>query len=531
MGIQHANKLIMECLLGSKALCKQTIIRTLQYQSNENPINVCIDGSLFIFSGCIEENKIYSYNDESMHTDTRFCEDRIAKTVYLSLRTLINKFDCMFRVNKYIFYVDGLKPALKKHTMTNRKIKSLFSPKLAIVKLSKLLHENMPNVQVVRLLRGEAEHEFFRCRDTSRATILITEDTDLYHIAYGYTKQSVYDNCYMYKRKQDEYLDLTLFKSLLNMPKLLFAMIMFLKGSDFTEPLFTDTMGKCILSLYKPSNMQQYPPELLTLMNEIRLVCKPYEECERMIQTMYTTQNNYGVLEMPPIEQYYKKNCVATIGYMSDDDETLINNSIKLKKKIECNKCQTNSPNNDSDSSLSWCEEHENDMIGLSRIRSRTSRKYSDSSSSSDDSFESNDNALTDYTIPSIYDEDDVKKLFILVIRLFNWLSDNKQLLATTIPTGRTITANSRISFRWNAQNTSLAKQSQNMSLEAVKCNNLDYITQVYWSVNYSLLGCRYKEYLNSMIRYTIIDAHEMYNHILGSKRFLNEQMTINTIV
>lgn len=540
MGIQHANKLITECLLGSKALCKQSIIRTLIYQSNEKPINVVIDGSLFIFSGCIEENKIYTYNDESMHTDTRFCEDRIAKTVYLSLRTLINKFDSMFRVNKYIFYVDGLKPALKKHTMTTRKIKSLFSPKLAIVKLSKLLHKNMPNVEVVRLLRGEAEHEFFRCRDTTRANILVTEDTDLYHIAYGYTKQSVYDNCYMYKRKQDDYLDLYLFKSLLNMPKLLFSILLFMKGSDFTEPLLTDTMVKCMLSLYKPSNMQQYPPELLALLHELNAVCKPYEECEKMVQTMYATHINYGVSKMPPIEQYYKKNCTATINYMSDDadDEDSAKNSDNTKKskrnkhkrKAVCNNCYTNE-NDDSDDSLSWCTTHENDMIAMSRIASKSDRKNSNSSSSSDDSFDDNYSINTDYLIPSIYEESDVKKLSILIVRLFNWLTENKQLLATTIPVGRTITANSRITFRWNTQNTSLAKQSQNMNIEAVKSNNLSYISQLFWSVNYSLLGCRYTEYLNSDIKYTIIDACEMYNHILGVKRFLNDQMALDIVV
>ena len=69
------------------------------------------------------------------------------------------------------------------------------------------------------------------------------------------------------------------------------------------------------------------------------------------------------------------------------------------------------------------------------------------------------------------------------------------------------------------------------MNIEAVKSNNLSYISQLFWSVNYSLLGCRYTEYLNSDIKYTIIDACEMYNHILGVKRFLNDQMALDIVV
>ncbi|CAD6222446.1 GSCOCT00014060001.2-RA-CDS [Cotesia congregata] len=160
------------------------------------------------------------------------------------LTTVLNQleFEFKFNVKRIKIYFDGTPPAYKKNSQNYR-------PRLAraIESWGRELMFNDKRIQVVRLQHGEAESECFFQRNGKLASIIITNDTDIYHIVYRYQRLTVNDNVYFYIIDKKELFDASLFETILN--KNAFKLLIFLRGSDYNDPLFTPQMVKSILDL------------------------------------------------------------------------------------------------------------------------------------------------------------------------------------------------------------------------------------------------------------------------------------------
>ena len=139
------------------------------------------------------------------------------------------------------------------------------------------------------LILGESENESFQRRDVNHPTLILTEDSDIFHIAYNYIKQSECDIVFI----GTKYLKVLYDMSNLNfeMPRLAFLILMMLKGSDFTDKIFTDSMCEAIAKIWTRSNINtKYRLDICSKYKEINKISKEYYSKEKQIQIKNTSR-------------------------------------------------------------------------------------------------------------------------------------------------------------------------------------------------------------------------------------------------
>lgn len=100
------------------------------------------------------------------------------------------------------------------------------------------------NYEITDLHRGEAEHEIVLSRDVSFPTIIVSTDTDLYHLVHGFVPLAPTD--YLFQLKLEKHIiDLSDIQHTKRIPALfkkshlLFTIVLMMRGSDYTFPLIT----------------------------------------------------------------------------------------------------------------------------------------------------------------------------------------------------------------------------------------------------------------------------------------------------
>lgn len=228
MGILYFNKI-------AKAFFKQCLAAD---SPTKAPYNLSFDGSLFLFSGL---RKCTYGNSQAPEV--------IAENAFAYILNCAQQYESAKNI---FFYIDGIKPSNKIHTQIARATHINFDRVAAMAKLVEIISERCPRIEIVRLQRGESEHEFFTRRDRTVANILLTSDTDLFHIAYDYSPESPADLAYFLKKGANESYPLStlLEGSTTKMPKLVFSLLAFLLGSDYTPSSFTLSMVQSIFCLF-----------------------------------------------------------------------------------------------------------------------------------------------------------------------------------------------------------------------------------------------------------------------------------------
>lgn len=227
----------------------QGSIESLQDLDIFDSINIYIDGNFFLFTGYVES----SMNEERLIGEAACqCVERLLDRISTVLSS---------RVNECKIYFDGERPEIKVIRRDRNNGKTTFSISEALKYFRFCLEQvnGLPfNVELVNLLYGESEHEMFQRRDARHPSLLLSDDSDLFHITFNYEKLHTRDIVILGNKKLNRFYrmdnDFHLYD---DMPRLVFSSLMFLKGSDFTHPTFTPTMSSTFVRVWKdPPNWQ-----------------------------------------------------------------------------------------------------------------------------------------------------------------------------------------------------------------------------------------------------------------------------------
>ncbi|UOT91777.1 FEN-1 [Aratus pisonii nudivirus] len=217
----------------------------LKILTSNTPVDIYIDGSFYLYTGLIDKN----LNSDGVTYNCEMAADTVCVLIY----NIINKIKKLKIIigDVYVFF-DGVKPKSKQKTMQIRNDKKqnkdeLFKIKNLIIKMF-----NDQKYVMCNLVLGEAEHDMFTFRNTIRPSIMLTDDSDVFHIAYNYNSRTFNDYTFIATKHLNFTCNLqNLVKKLNNVPKLIFVLLCALKGSDFTCHTFTTSMFKVILSEFK----------------------------------------------------------------------------------------------------------------------------------------------------------------------------------------------------------------------------------------------------------------------------------------
>lgn len=273
MGIQKAYDLIEHMVLQEKRTLDKRraqciALDKIKQNCNEfDDINVYVDGNLFLFSGNIDRNDA---NEEAIGDDA--CKYLIHLLYRIS--TIVN-------INRILIYFDGERPNIKSTVSKIRKTFVKFNINDALNHFIINIINSKENVEIINLHFGESEHEMFVRRDVSRPSLLLSDDSDLFHITFGYEKISTQDIVMIAGRKLERFYRMDSdFLRFSDMPRLVFATLMFLKGSDFTSNTITSTMSVTFIKQWlKPSNEEcrlvklaliKYCEQFINVENKIR---------------------------------------------------------------------------------------------------------------------------------------------------------------------------------------------------------------------------------------------------------------------
>lgn len=263
MGIQKAYEVLKPYL--SEATVD--LDKTLTY-------DLAIDGTLFLYTGL---NIPLLPSDEA--DDYVSFNESVGRNAAAKLETRLDELNLMVR--KCSLYFDGKRPHLKQQTSMQRSERQTvpFDRKIVTKSMIDYLKESDADrydITVIELDTGEAENVAYADSDDNFPTIVMTDDSDLFHLAYGNGKKKI--NHYMLTKKGIVY-DLTTFV-VPNMKPMLFKLLMFMLGSDFTETSLTPTMFACIASLLRDNDKllnefdDAIEKKLLNCSeNELRFVC------------------------------------------------------------------------------------------------------------------------------------------------------------------------------------------------------------------------------------------------------------------
>ncbi len=320
MGIDKLNKTIQTYFVNQQTFTNQNERTSTAFLPTETPYDVSFDGSLFLFSGATQlesasyvqpldayggayvdiptimadENALDFYDEDD--NLARYVASKAFITIKNHLRQLVGARDI------YVYF-DGTKPKNKTVTCKNRS--RPFNVRLATPYFEALIRRNLPHVKIVSLSKGEAEHEFFIKRDRSIANVLVTDDTDLYHISYGYLPETDKDIVYFAKRGLCELYRMDKFGET-KIPKLLFTILAFIRGSDYTISLFTLSMVESIYAVLLRHRRQQIDVGIVSdIITKIYELCNRFNDDENRYMVLCRTKTN--------IDDVYDIDTVRTI--------------------------------------------------------------------------------------------------------------------------------------------------------------------------------------------------------------------------
>lgn len=301
MGIVQLNKLI------------RSYFKDIECELPTTKYNISFDGSLFLFSGCVSEALQSSNNSFSTSPNIRYDEEIIVQIALKNVSDFILKFP---NYNNVYFFVDGLKPANKGYTSGQRTINIAFDPHSAMNMLLDEIRLKLPFVKICKFSIGESEHEFFLKRDRNIPNILLTNDTDLFHISFDYLKGSDSDIVYYIQKNTTSVISerrsdyhqpyfvrekskhLTCFRlDKLNfvkygLPKIIFTIISFLKGSDYTPSLISSTMAESLIAIFLRFNRSGIDNDVITIiLNKILEKCRSFHNFEMAYMTRLNEEN------------------------------------------------------------------------------------------------------------------------------------------------------------------------------------------------------------------------------------------------
>lgn len=262
-----------------------TLVEVKDKCQNMQPVNVYIDGSMTIFYGCVKDSF------DTVEEDSRYNEKRVAQTSFLVFKSKIEELQRMLNINKIIFLIDGVRPTMKKYTSQKRKSKNMYdySPYVAMTVLTGLLLDNFKNLEIKHLILGEAEHECAIRRDVNRPSFILSGDSDLFNITYKYHQQTEQDLIFISNKSFTAIYDMSTID--LKVPKLVLNTLLMLKGSDFTDNIFTDTMCVAFINTYSSAIAHRsfINKQIISLNN----IASKYENLEKEIQIKNATNENY----------------------------------------------------------------------------------------------------------------------------------------------------------------------------------------------------------------------------------------------
>lgn len=123
------------------------------------------------------------------------------------------------------------------------------------------------HIKFLVLNQGEAENEIVFTRNSDLHSLIISNDSDMNHICYNYTKQSKNDIIFVYVPQTNILKNMDLYRT--KIPKNVFKILLFMGGTDFNPPALSTTMLEAMFQLllseteHKNKEIQEYVNDLL----------------------------------------------------------------------------------------------------------------------------------------------------------------------------------------------------------------------------------------------------------------------------
>ncbi|UVT30816.1 FEN-1 [Penaeus vannamei nudivirus] len=271
------------------------------YVNKKVKVNVYIDGPLYLYIGCVNSNI-------DLDDCTTYNSLKVAESAAAFIYNTVAKIQKYRKILNVYVYFDGKRPAAKMATVKKRlrefkckmedgeeiylEKKISLDVKEATFHLCNIL--NTHNYLMCNLEIGESEHEMITHRNVNFPSIILTDDSDAFHIAYGYEDMTCNDYIFICTRKLQQMYNIHKLQKELRMPKAAFALLCFLRGSDFTTSTFTSTMVNVILEEFKnPLNkiVKSMCNQLLTFSRSERNIAMKNQASPPIIKNNYN-QNN-----------------------------------------------------------------------------------------------------------------------------------------------------------------------------------------------------------------------------------------------
>lgn len=143
-----------------------------------------------------------------------------------------------------VFMLDGKAPLAKRHTQSKRSY-----PNLNMGQIKQRLREQMPHrgIQILELTEGEAEAEAMHQR--KGPVVIVTNDSDMFHLAYRYPMRDARDQVIYAKRNFKALYDFS--KPKIHVDRQIFKLLLFACGSDYSSSIVTRTMFQAIVSQHQ----------------------------------------------------------------------------------------------------------------------------------------------------------------------------------------------------------------------------------------------------------------------------------------
>lgn len=259
---------------------------TLRKQLSTNLVNVYIDGSFYMYSGLVYTN---------IDSTGAYNEQQVAETACNLIISIINRLknDHELQINKVNVYFDGKKPYSKNLTMAQRREREVNLPDLQNVKSYLVSQLNSENYTISNLIIGEAEHEMFIHRDVNLPSFMLTDDSDLFNIAYEYNKVTAHDNSFICNKSMQHVINLSSLPQYYgNVSKFIFSLLCALKGCDFTCDIITVTMYKTILKEFEKPSCIQTQRIVDILQNRFKTYVSKEHEIQQRLRTLKASVYN-----------------------------------------------------------------------------------------------------------------------------------------------------------------------------------------------------------------------------------------------
>lgn len=277
-------------------------------------MNVYVDGSFYLYTGQISPN--LSFDSES------YVPESVAETVCTNIYNTIQKLKKTKKVNVgnvYVFF-DGVKSKSKYRTMCLRRQyqekRKSFDVNMIKNKLIELLNDH--GYIINNLIVGECEHEMFLHRDVNKPSLMLTDDSDLFHIGYGYSTRTYNDYCYVATKGLHFTCNLFRLHHVFNgMPKFVFALLCSLKGSDYTHDTFTTSMMSVILDEF---------------------ICPSLDVCRLLIEDVVNYCRKFKDRELSVYNQNAKQQTLVYNTVVDEDSINLIEGIYSMDDVCFCTK-------------------------------------------------------------------------------------------------------------------------------------------------------------------------------------------------